>query len=384
MHSSCSVRWRNAGVGRRFRRTPARAAQTGWRGSGRRGRVRHPPPLDAAERTGKACPEPRGNRAMPDRRRLLAAALPLLALPRLARSQATWPDRPVRVIVAFAPGGQSDTVIRLMAPRMQESLGQSLVVENRPGGGGSLAGALVAQAPADGYTLLFDSFGFLIVPFLVKGMTYDHEKAFVPVAQAVSAPYLLVVKRGFPAKTLAEFIAQAKKNPGISYGTPGTGTVGHLAGALLASRAGIQLEHIPYRGGADSARDLAAGTLDAAIGTINSFRPLIEDGRAVGIALTSGERRGSLNLPTIAESGFPGYDLTSWNGFFAPAGTPAPVLARVEAAARHALADAAVRQRLAVAGNDPAVEGSEAFAARIRREREVVRQIVQETGIKPE
>ena len=324
---------------------------------------------------------------MPGRRTLLAASLavPGLVLPGLARAQRPFPDRPVRVVVAFAPGGQSDTVIRLLAPKMSEALGQSIVVENRTGAGGSIAGAVVAQSPADGYTLLFDSFGFLVVPFLVKGLSYDHEKAFAPVGQAVSLPYVLVVKQGFPAKTLAEFIAYAKQHPGVSYGTPGTGSVGHLAGALLASRAGITLEHIPYRGGAESARDLAAGVVDAAIGTANTFRPLVEDGRAVGIALTSGERRGTLaNLPTIAESGFPGFDLTSWNALFAPAGTPAPVMARLEAAMGAALADEPTRQKLMLAGNDPAAEGSEAFAARIRREREVVRKIVQETGIKAE
>jgi tripartite-type tricarboxylate transporter receptor subunit TctC len=324
---------------------------------------------------------------MPGRRTLLAASLglPGLVLPGLARAQGGFPDRPVRVVVAFAPGGQSDTVIRLLSPKMSEALGQPVVIENRTGAGGSIAGGVVAQSPADGYTLLFDSFGFLVVPFLVKGLSYDHEKAFAPVGQAVSLPYVLVVKKGFPAKTLAEFIAYAKKNPGVSYGTPGTGSVGHLAGALLASRAGITLEHIPYRGGADSVRDLAAGVVDAAIGTANTFGPLVEDGRAVGIALTSGERRGTLaRLPTIAESGFPGFDLTSWTGVFAPAATPAPVIARLEAAMQAALADEPTRQKLMMAGNDPAAEGAEAFAARIRREREVVRKIVQETGIKAE
>lgn len=318
------------------------------------------------------------------RRAALATPLLLPAL-RSAMAQGAYPNRPIRVVVPFAPGGQSDTVIRLLGPKMSEALGQPIVVENRPGAGGSIAGGLVAQAPADGYTLLFDSFGFLIVPFLVKGLTYDHEKGFAPVAQAVSAPYVLVVKKDLPARSLAEFIDYAKKNPGVSYGTPGTGTVGHLAGALLASRAGIQLEHIPYRGGAEAARDIAAGSLDAAISTANSLRPVIEDGRATGIALTSGERRGSLaNLPTIAESGFPGFDLTSWNSLFAPAGTPAPVIARLEAAVRAAVTDPATRQKLVLAGNDPSDEGAEAFGARIRREREVVAKIVQETGIKAE
>ena len=301
-----------------------------------------------------------------------------------ARAQA-WPDRPIRIIAPYAPGGQSDTVVRLLAPKMTEALGQSVVVENRTGAGGSIGAGVVAQAPPDGTTLLFESFAFLVVPFVVKGLAFDYETAFAPVGQAVALPYVLVVRRDFPARDLGEFLAHAKAHPGVSYGTPGIGTVGHLAGALLESRAGITLEHVPYRGGAESARDLASGVIDAAIGTANSFGPLIQDGKVRGLALTSGERRGSLrSLPTIAESGFPGYDLTSWNGLFAPAGTPAPVMARLEAALLAATGDPATRERLALTGNDAVTEGADAFAARIRRERAVVRQIVAQTGIRAE
>jgi tripartite-type tricarboxylate transporter receptor subunit TctC len=268
---------------------------------------------------------------------------------------------------------------------MMEALGQSVVVENRTGAGGSIGAGVVAQSPPDGYTLLFESFAFLVVPFIVKGLTFNYETAFTPVGQAVALPYVLVVRRDFPAKNLGEFLAYAKEHPGVSYGTPGVGTVGHLAGALLESRAGIKLEHVPYRGGAESARDLAAGVIDAAIGTANSFGPLIQDGKVRGLALTSGERRGSLaTLPTIAESGFPGFDLTSWNGLFAPAGIPVPVMARLEAALLAATSDPATREKLALTGNDAVTEGSAAFAARIQRERAVVRQIVAQTGIRAE
>jgi len=200
----------------------------------------------------------------------------------------------------------------------------------------------------------------------------------------VQLPYVLAVKRGIPARTPAEFVAYARANPGVPCGSPGTGSVGHLAGALLASRAGIRLEHVPYRG-ADAVRDLAAGTVDAAMVTASSVRPVIEDGRAIGIALTSGERRGSLAvLPTLAKSGFPGFDLTSWNALFATAATPPAVISTLEAALRSAVADPGTRQRLAVAGNDAAFEDAAAFAARIRREREVVARIVAETGIRAE
>jgi tripartite-type tricarboxylate transporter receptor subunit TctC len=322
-------------------------------------------------------------------RRLLLAA-PALLLSGAGRAQGPFPDRPIRILVPYAPGGQSDSVARLLGPKMAEALGQPLVFENRTGAGGSIAAGIVAAAPPDGHTLLIESFAFVVLPLISRHLTVDYETAFAPVGQAVSLPYVLAVKRDFPAgpdgrPSLASVLATARDGRGCTYGTPGVGTPGHLAGALLASRAGVRLDHVPYRGGAEAARDLAAGTLDAAIITANSVRPLIEDGRAHGVALTSAAHLGTLAaLPTIAESGFPGFDLTSWNGYFAPAATPAPVLARLEAALRFATEDAATRHRLAMTGND-AISGSAAdFAALIRRDREVVRRIVREAGIRPE
>jgi tripartite-type tricarboxylate transporter receptor subunit TctC len=316
---------------------------------------------------------------MPQRRRLLAGAAALVAAPRVLRAQ----SRPIRVVVPFAPGGQSDTVMRLLQPKMSEVLGTTIVVDNRAGAGGSIGAGIVAASPPDGTTLFFDSFGFVVQPLVHRGLPFDYETAFTPVAQVVAAPYVLVVKADFPATDLAGFIAEAKRRQGVPYGTPGIGTPGHLAGALLAHRAGIQLEHLPYRGGADSARDLAAGNLDSAIGTANSFKPVIDAGRGRGIALTSGEQRGTLaHLPTIAMGGFPGFDITSWNGIFAPAGTPREMIARLEAAAAAATNDPATRERLAMTGNDAITAGSEAFAALIRRDGEMVRRLVAETGIR--
>lgn len=312
------------------------------------------------------------------RRHLVAAAVALQAAPRIAAAQ----GRPVRVVVPFAPGGQSDTVMRLLQPRMAEHLGVPVVVENRPGGGGAVGAGVVAASPPDGTTLFFDSFGFVVQPLIQRGLPFDYATAFAPVAQVVAAPYVLVVTQGFPANDVAGFLAEARRRNGVPYGTPGIGTVGHLAGALLAHRAGVVLEHLPYRGGAESARDVAAGNLASAIGTANSFKPVIDAGRARGIALTSADQRGSLaHLPTIAASGFPGFDLTSWNGLFAPAGTPRDIVARLEAAAAAATSDPATRDRLAATGNDAITAGAEAFAAVIRRDGEMVRRLVAETGI---
>jgi len=329
---------------------------------------------------------------MPARRALLAAGLVAAglpaALPRPATAQPAeaWPARPIRVIAPYSPGGQTDTVIRMLAPKMQEVLGQPIVVENRTGAGGTIGAGLVAQAAPDGYTLLIESFSFVVVPLVAKGLGFDYEVAFIPVAQAVSLPYVLVVRRDFPGPhDPAGFIAEARRRQArpVTYGTPGIGTPGHQAGALLANRAGIALEHVAYRGGQDAARDLIAGTIDAAISTANTLRPLVEDGRAHGIALTSAERRGSLaRLPTIAESGYPGFDITSWNGIFAPAGTPEPVVAKINAAVRHATGDAEIVRRLALTGNDAVSADAAAFAARVAQDRATVKRIVAETGLR--
>lgn len=314
------------------------------------------------------------------RRHLLALGAAAFACPRQAAAQ----SRAIRVIVPFAPGGQSDTVMRLIQPKMSEFLGQAIVIENRPGGGGAIGAGVVAASPADGTTLYFDSFGFVVQPLIQRGLPFDYATAFAPIAQVVAAPYLLAVKKDMAATDVVGFVAEVKRQGGIPYGSPGVGTVGHLAGALLANRAGITLEHLPYRGGAEAARDLAAGNLDAAIGSVNSLKPVIESGRARGLALTSGERRGPLGatLPTIAESGFPGFDLTSWNGIFAPAATPPELIARFEEAAAHATNDAATRQRLEASGNDPVTGSAAQFAAVLRRDGEMVRKLVAETGMR--
>ncbi len=312
------------------------------------------------------------------RRTLLAG----LALPALAQAQPGFPNRPIRMVVPYSPGGQSDTVARLVAPKMAEYLGGSIIVENRTGAGGTIAAGLVVQAPADGYTLLFESFAFVVVPLIHHGLTFSYETDFAPIGQAVALPYVLATRKSFPATDLASFIAAVKATPGATYGTPGIGTPGHLAGVLLAQKAGIRLEHVPYRGGADAARDCGAGNIDAVIITANSIKPFIDDSRATGIALTSAEQRGTLAaLPPMAAT-FPGFDLTSWNGLFAAATTPAPIRARLEAALAHATTDAETVRRLALTGNDAVSASAEAFGAIIRRDRAVVRQIVTETGMK--
>ena len=320
---------------------------------------------------------------MPSRRALLAAgsSFPLAAT--ALSAQAGWrPDRPVRMVVPFAPGGQSDTVARLLQPRMSEALGQPVVIENRSGAGGSIGAGLVVQAAADGHTLLFDAASFLIVPFAVRGLPFDYARDFAPVGLVAAQPYVLAVASNFAPRDLEAFVAAGKTDE-ISYGSPGVGSLGHLAGALLASRAGIRMEHVSYRGGAEAARDLAAGNVRAAIISNNSLEPLLQSGRAHALALTGAERQGGpAGVPTIAERGFPGFDMTSWNAVFARTGTPAAAVAAHAAALNRALADPAVRDGLQRIGSIPGRADPDAFAARLAREREVIAGIVAETGIR--
>ena len=322
---------------------------------------------------------------MTTRRTMLLAALAAPALSGTgahAQGAAAFPNRPIRIVLPYAPGGQSDTVARLIAPRMAAVLGQSVVVENRTGAGGTIGAGIVAGAPADGHTLFFDTPSLLIVPFAVKNLTFDYERDFIPLGLAVSQPYVLGVTASFPAQDIAGLIAYGRTGKSISFGTPGVGSIGHLAGALLGSRAGITMEHVAYRGGADAARDLAAGNLEAAIITPNSLDVVVQAGRARALAQTS-ERPSPLlpGIPTIASAGLPRFDLPSWNGAVLRAGTPESIVEALERAFRAAVDDPAVQEAFRRMGGEPGRESRAAFGERLVRERALVREIVESTGI---
>ncbi|MBW8268222.1 Bug family tripartite tricarboxylate transporter substrate binding protein [Caldovatus aquaticus] len=314
--------------------------------------------------------------AAPSRRALLGAAL---AVPPVAArgAQAAWPERPVRLIVPYSAGGVADTVARFLQPKIGEFLGQPLIVENRTGASGLIAATQVAQSPPDGHTLLQEGATFVTLPLTRRDMPLDYAAAFAPIAQATIVPYLLNVRADFPARTLEEFVAQAKAHPGaITYGTPGIAHIGHFMGELLQIMAGIRLEHVPYRGGADVARDLAGGRIDACIISLNSIRPVVQAGKARILACTTAERHpGAPEVPAIAET-FPGYDLTSWIGMFAPAGTPRAAIERFGAALRFALEDPGTRQRLVANGEVPVRSSPEHFIAHLARFREVAARVV--------
>jgi tripartite-type tricarboxylate transporter receptor subunit TctC len=318
------------------------------------------------------------------RRGLAALAGALLPAPAvLAQGTGTFPNRPIRVVIAFAAGGNSDTMVRMIQPRLSEFLGQSVVVENRTGAGGALAAGQIAAAPADGHTLLFDAASFVIAQFIQRNLPFDYEKDFTPVGMVAEVPYILAVTNATGITDLKGYLdfAKASRDP-IPYGSPGVGNIGHLAGALLAHRSGTKMEHIPYRGGAEVARDLAAGTLPSGYLSANSLNPVLEAGKARPIALTSGERRGGIEgVPTIAESGFPGFDLTSWNAMFCRAGTPEPIRRRLEEAVDYATKDEEIRRRLGAMGAVAVPAEADKLGERLTRERLMLRGLMQDTGI---
>ena len=311
---------------------------------------------------------------------LAALATPFLA--RGAAGQGAWPERPVRLVVPYSAGGVADTIARILQPKVAENLGQSFIIENRTGASGAIGAQAVAGSPADGYTLLFEGATFATLPEVRRDLPFDYGAAFAPVAQVTVQPYIIGIRAGFPATDLAGFVAEAKKRPGeVTYGTPGVAHIGHFMGEALQLAAGIRLEHVPFRGGADVARELAAGRIDAGIISYSSLRPAVERG-AMLIASTAGRRQASLpQIPAIAET-YPGYELTSWTGVFAPSGTPESAKQRISEAVRVALSDAEVKRRMEAAGADPADPDTAAFAAVIQRDRETARRIVQATGLR--
>ncbi len=317
------------------------------------------------------------------RRAALAAAVLPIAVPALAQP---WPGRPIRVLVPFAPGGAADSAARTVLPRMGERLSTTFVVENRTGAGGSIGGAEVARSAPDGFTLLWDASSHIVNHALLRGLTFDYATAFLPISQVCTFPQVVAVKADFPARDLAAFIALAKARPNtINMGTQGNATAGHLGLARFAREAGIEVQHVPYRGGADAARDLAAGTLDGVFITALSARPVVESGRARFLAVASAQRLPNLpDVPTLAESGLPGFDVSEWVGLFAPAGTSPDIAARLQQALAASLAEEEVRARLDRLGAIPVGSTPAAFARYVTEGRAAMTTLVREANIRIE
>lgn len=317
------------------------------------------------------------------RRSILGALLGTAALTRPSLAQGEWPNRPIRWLVPFAAGGAADTAARAIAADMQEALGQNIVIENRTGGNAVIAANAALQAPKDGYTFLIDAANQLTNPVLLRDLPFDYAASFVPVTLVSSFPQVIAVKTDFPARSIQDFIAVAKARPAtISVGTPPAAGMGHLALAAFERQAGIRLVHAPYRGGADAARDILAGSIDAVLITTSSIRPPVQAGRARILAVTSLARVPSLpDAPTLSESGFPGFDLTDWNGLFAAAGTPRVAIERLAAAARVSARAPAVLARMDPAGAVMVGNSPEEFASWLAGQRRTAEEVIRTAGI---
>lgn len=320
------------------------------------------------------------------RRAVLAAGAALLAAPR-AWAQGAWPSRPLRIVVPFLAGGATDVSARIIAERLQTMLGQPVVIENRAGAGGNIGAEVVAKAAPDGHTLLLGSVATAAVnQHLYARLPFDPQADFTAISQINYVASGLFVHPSVPARTLAEFVAHVRaQRTKLSFGTPGNGTSGHLAGAFLFSRAGIELEHVPYRGTAALMTDLIAGRVQAATDAVGAYLSQLREGSVRAIAVTSAQRWFALpDVPTVAESGLPGFETVAWFGLQAPAQTPRPVVERLSRLVQDIVKEPATAQRLREIGTAPVGSSAEEFAAFIRSEATKWGEIVRISGARLE
>jgi len=299
----------------------------------------------------------------------------------------SFPSRSVTLTVGFAPGGGTDTAARITAQKLSENIGQSVVVENKAGAGGNVAAQHIALAAPDGYTIHLTSVGPMsVAPHLVKDLAYDPKRDIAPITMGVVFPNVMVVHAGVPAKTLDEFVALAKQRPGqINYASAGLGGAGHLAGELFKERAGIDMVHVPYKGGGPAMTDLLAGRIDMYIGVPSTVAPHVDAGKLRALATTGAKRSSTMpGVPTVAESGHPGFEATNWYAFVAPGKTPKEVLDFWNRELTKVLNDARVRVELAKHGLDPAPGGREELAQYFDRESLKWGKVVREAKITSE
>jgi tripartite-type tricarboxylate transporter receptor subunit TctC len=314
----------------------------------------------------------------------LAAGCAAFAAAGLLRAAEDYPARPVRLLVGFSPGGANDLVARAIAARLGPRLGQQVVVENRPGAGGNIATELVSRAAPDGYTMLLASVAsFAMSPALLGKVPFDPINDFAPIAQVAVVTALLSVHPSLPARSLEQFVALAKRRPGeINLATPGTGSIAHLSSELFRTTAGIRWNHVPYKGGAPAVADAISGQVESIFSLVSTQAPHVKSGRLRGLAVTSARRSGALpQVPTIAESGYPGFEASGWLGLVFPARTPAPIVERMHREVVAVLAMPEVRAQLEAVGLDPHPSDPASFHALIKSDYARWARVVREAGI---
>ncbi len=294
-----------------------------------------------------------------------------------------YPSKPIRFVVPYPAGGPLDTVARLLGQKVSESTKQPVIVDNKPGAGGNIGADAVAKAPADGYTILMGAVAtHAINPTLYSSIPYDAIKDFIPVTQVASTPNVLVVNPSVPATNVREFIAYAKANPGkLNFGSGSTGSAGHLAGELFKTMAGVDMVHVPYKGAAPAMSDLMGGQIQLMFDNLASSLAQVRAGKVKALAVTTAKRSAlAPELPTIAESGLPGFDISTWFGIFVPAGTPREVVARLHGEFTRALAMPDLREKMMSLGAEPVGSTPEEFANYIRSEADKYARVIKASG----
>jgi tripartite-type tricarboxylate transporter receptor subunit TctC len=314
------------------------------------------------------------------RRQLLAAALLAtgLALPALAQ----FPDRPIKIIVPFGPGGFTDVAARILQKELGPAIGQSIIIENKPGAGSTIGTAEVANAKPDGYTLVMVSTAHVISPHLYKQMPYDPIKGFAPVMKLAEGPYVLVVHPSLGVKSVRELLDLARREPGkIDYASSGNGSAQHLVGALFLNTARVNMNHVPYKGSNQAMNDVIGGQVKVSFVGVPNALPNLKNGKLLALGVSTSKRYGELpDVPAIAEAGVPGYDATIWLGLLAPPGTPRDVVQKLNAEITKVLSQPEARKLMASAGVDVATSTPEEFGRLMQRELERWGKVVRDTG----
>jgi tripartite-type tricarboxylate transporter receptor subunit TctC len=313
-------------------------------------------------------------------------ALFVLALGCTTAAAQTYPNKPIRLVVGFAPGGAADIISRAIGDPLGRALGQSIIIDNKPGAGSSIAAEFVARASSDGYTILIASqSGMIVNPVINKNISYSTERDFATISKITSSPLVVAVNPALPVHSIAELITEAKKAPGkLNFASSGNGSVPHLAGVLFGALTGVEMVHVPYKSGGQSVQSVLAGDTQVTFATSPSVLPLVQGGRLRALAVTSRERTPLVpGLPGMEEAGLANYDMSVWYGFFAPAGTPSDVIRRLFDATALALQNPNLKQVLAHDGTELTGSRSpEDFAAFVREETKLWARIIRESGVK--
>lgn len=310
------------------------------------------------------------------------AGLVALAASAGAGAAENWPVKPIRMVIPFSAGGNTDVVARLIAPHIEKAVGQPVVVENRPGAAGNIAADFVARADADGYTLLMGTVGTQAINYSIYKDIRFKPADFTPITLVASVPNVLVVTPSLPVKSVQELIAYGKKNPGkLSFASSGAGSSIHLSGEMFKSRTGVDMVHVPYKGSAAAVTDLVGGQVHLMFDNLPTSLPFIKNGTLRALAVTSAERSTNLpDVPTMAQAGVPDFEAGSWFGVLAPAGTPASIVNKIDQAIEKAMADPDMQKRVVELGAVPTVKGPAEFNAFIGTEIEKWKAVVQAAG----